>query len=74
MGVVSVATDAHHRDGTLMAKFTRMHYIRIASILASASDIPFAVRMMADMFEEDNDRFDRDKFLEAALKDKDRNL
>ena len=64
--------------------FTRRHYVAIAKVMAEAGGtaknryprqkavwgVEIAVSQLADTFERDNDRFDRNRFI-AACKVKD---
>jgi hypothetical protein len=45
---------------------TRKHYEKIAKAISKGTDIVVLVEILMDIFEEDNPRFDRDKFLIAC--------
>jgi hypothetical protein len=46
--------------------FSRQHYKQIADILLTSETKDEIVTKLADMFEEDNPRFSREKFILAA--------
>jgi len=45
---------------------TRKHYEKIAKAISKGTDIVVLVEMLMDIFEDDNPRFDREKFLIAC--------
>lgn len=45
-------------------KFSRRHYIAIAEVLADTNATDYTVDKMRDMFVEDNENFNSDKFRE----------
>lgn len=48
------------------SKFAKKQYIEIAKILKNSKSVDEVRNKLADMFEEDNPRFDKDKFIQAA--------
>jgi hypothetical protein len=45
---------------------TRKHYEKIAKAISEGTDIIVLIETLMDIFEDDNPRFDREKFLIAC--------
>lgn len=52
----------------MATQFSKRHYIAIARVIHNSrtKGVAAVIRELADLFEQDNDSFDRDRFLHAC--------